>query len=110
MMWVISSIHGKDWAMINGKRIAVVMPAYNAEKTLETTVRELPESSISRFWSTTTAPTARSKSLERLGLQYYVHDRTTDTGATSRPATAKPSRPALTSSSWSIRITSTRHC
>ena len=29
--------------MINGKRIAVVMPAYNAEKTLEVTVGELPE-------------------------------------------------------------------
>ena len=29
--------------MINGKHIAVVMPAYNAEKTLDATVRELPE-------------------------------------------------------------------
>ena len=29
--------------MINGKRVAVVMPAYNAAKTLETTVRELPQ-------------------------------------------------------------------
>ena len=28
--------------MINGKRIAVVMPAYNAEKTLELTVRGTP--------------------------------------------------------------------
>ncbi len=28
--------------MINGKRIAVVMPAYNAEKTLEQTYREIP--------------------------------------------------------------------
>ena len=29
--------------MINGKRIVVVLPAYNAEKTLEAVVRELPE-------------------------------------------------------------------
>jgi glycosyltransferase involved in cell wall biosynthesis len=29
--------------MINGKRIAVVMPAYNAERTLEATLSELPE-------------------------------------------------------------------
>jgi glycosyltransferase involved in cell wall biosynthesis len=29
--------------MINNKRIAVVMPAYNAEKTLEVTVGELPD-------------------------------------------------------------------
>lgn len=28
--------------MINGKRIVVVMPAYNAEKTLEQTYREIP--------------------------------------------------------------------
>jgi glycosyltransferase involved in cell wall biosynthesis len=29
--------------MLNGKIIAVVLPAYNAEKTLEATVRELPD-------------------------------------------------------------------
>src|SRR5580692_2451212 len=29
--------------MINGKRVVVVMPAYNAASTLERTVRELPE-------------------------------------------------------------------
>ena len=29
--------------MIDGKCIAVVMPAYNAERTLEKTVRGLPE-------------------------------------------------------------------
>lgn len=30
--------------MIEGKRVAVVMPAYNAEKTLEKTAREIPDS------------------------------------------------------------------
>jgi len=29
--------------LINGKRIVVVLPAYNAERTLEATVRELPD-------------------------------------------------------------------
>ena len=29
--------------MVNGKRIAVVMPAYNAGKTLAATVAEVPE-------------------------------------------------------------------
>jgi NifB/MoaA-like Fe-S oxidoreductase len=29
--------------MINAKRVVVVLPAYNAEKTLEATVRDLPE-------------------------------------------------------------------
>lgn len=29
--------------MMNGKRVVVVLPAYNAEQTLEATVREIPE-------------------------------------------------------------------
>jgi hypothetical protein len=32
--------------MINGKKVAVVMPAYNAGKTLEATVSELPDLDI----------------------------------------------------------------
>ena len=33
----------KSGCMINGKRVVVVMPAYNAEQTLEVTVRHLPD-------------------------------------------------------------------
>jgi glycosyltransferase involved in cell wall biosynthesis len=61
--------------MINGKRIAVVLPAYNAEKTLEATVRELPDLVdvcilVDDHSSDRTVEIAR-----RLGLQYFVHDR-----------------------------------
>jgi len=61
--------------MINAKHIAVVLPAYNAEKTLEATVRELPDIVdacilVDDHSSDHTVEIAR-----RLGLQYYVHDR-----------------------------------
>src|SRR5581483_9976684 len=60
--------------MINGKRIVVVLPAYNAEKTLEATVRELPQIVddcilVDDYSSDRTVEVA-----ERLGLPYFVHD------------------------------------
>jgi hypothetical protein len=42
--------------MINGKRVAVVIPAYNMEKTLENTVSELPELVDIRTSSMTRVP------------------------------------------------------
>ena len=61
--------------MINGKKIAVVLPAYNAEKTLQATVGELPNLVdirilVDDFSSDRTVEIAR-----QLGLQYFVHDR-----------------------------------
>jgi len=61
--------------MIASKRIAVVLPAYNAEKTLEATVRELPELVdlcilVDDHSSDRTIDVAK-----RLGLQVFVHDR-----------------------------------
>lgn len=60
--------------MIDGKRIAVVMPAYNAESTLEQTVRELPDIVdvtilVDDHSSDQTAALAR-----KLGLRTFVHD------------------------------------
>jgi glycosyltransferase involved in cell wall biosynthesis len=59
--------------MLNGKTIAVVLPAYNAEKTLEATVRELPDIVdlkilVDDFSSDQTVKVARS-----LGISTYVH-------------------------------------
>jgi glycosyltransferase involved in cell wall biosynthesis len=61
--------------MMNGKRVAVVMPAYNAEKTLETTVQEIPELVDTRILVDDYSSDETVKLAERLGLQVYVHDR-----------------------------------
>jgi len=61
--------------MINGKRIAVVLPAYNAEKTLETTVRELPSLVDIRILVDDHSSDRTVEIAHELGLQYYVHDR-----------------------------------
>ena len=60
--------------MINGKRIAVVLPAYNAEKTLENTVRELPDVVDIKILVDDHSSDRTVEIAERLGLQYYVHD------------------------------------
>jgi len=61
--------------MINGKRIAVVLPAYNAEKTLEATVRELPDLVDIRILVDDHSSDRTVEVARQLGLQFYVHDR-----------------------------------
>jgi glycosyltransferase involved in cell wall biosynthesis len=61
--------------MINGKRIAVVLPAYNAEKTLEATVRELPELVDVCILVDDHSSDRTVEVASRLGLRYFVHDR-----------------------------------
>src|SRR5512133_467132 len=61
--------------MINGKRVAVVMPAYNAEKTLRTTVHEIPELADIRILADDYSSDSTVKLAESLGLKVYVHDR-----------------------------------
>ena len=60
--------------MLNGKRIAVVLPAYNAEKTLEVTVRELPEIVDTCILVDDHSSDNTVEIAKRLGLQYFVHD------------------------------------
>ncbi len=59
--------------MINGKRIAVVLPAYNAEKTLEATVRELPELVDIRILVDDGSSDATVALARKLGLRTFVH-------------------------------------
>ena len=60
--------------MINGKRIAVVMPAYNAEKTLEQTVRELPDEVDIKILVDDSSNDETARLSERLGVQTFIHD------------------------------------
>ncbi|MFZ0863816.1 MAG: glycosyltransferase family 2 protein [Candidatus Sulfotelmatobacter sp.] len=61
--------------MINGKRIAVVMPAYNAEKTLQVTVRELPDLVDIRILVDDHSSDQTVDLAHRLGLYVFQHDR-----------------------------------
>jgi len=60
--------------VINGKRVVVVLPAYNAEKTLEATVRELPELVDERILVDDKSSDATVATAHRLGLVVEVHE------------------------------------
>jgi len=60
--------------MINGKRIAVVMPAYNAEKTLEQTVRELPDVVDITILVDDSSKDDTALLSRKLGVLTFVHD------------------------------------
>jgi glycosyltransferase involved in cell wall biosynthesis len=61
--------------MINRKRIAVVMPAYNAEKTLEATVGEVPELVDIRILVDDHSRDHTAQLARKLGLLVFEHDR-----------------------------------
>jgi len=61
--------------MVIGNRIAVVFPAYNAEKTLEATVRELPELVDIRILVDDHSSDRTLEVAHRLSLQTFVHNR-----------------------------------
>jgi glycosyltransferase involved in cell wall biosynthesis len=60
--------------MINGKRIAVVMPAYNAEKTLEMTVRELTEVVDIKILVDDSSRDETARLSRDLGITTFVHE------------------------------------
>src|SRR5213082_217755 len=61
--------------MINGRRIAVVMPAYNADWTLEQTVRDMQEAVDIKILVDDSSSDQTVAMAKRLGLTTFVHDR-----------------------------------
>jgi glycosyltransferase involved in cell wall biosynthesis len=66
--------NNREASMINGKRIAVVMPAYNAERTLERTVRELPAEVDIKILVDDSSKDKTAHLAESLGVRTFVHD------------------------------------
>lgn len=61
--------------MIDGRRIAVVMPAYNAEKTLEKTVRGLPGIVDVKILVDDSSSDNTARLSEELGVRTFIHDK-----------------------------------
>lgn len=62
--------------MLNGKRILVVLPAYNAERTLEQTYREIPLDIVDNVLLVDDHSADKTTALaRRLGIETFLHDR-----------------------------------
>src|SRR5262249_44940379 len=71
--------------MIHGKRLVVVMPAYNAEKTLRMTFDELPHEYIDKVILVDDASCDRTVSLAReLAIDTIVHKENRGYGANQK--------------------------
>ena len=70
--------------MINGKRIVVVLPAFNAERTLEATVRELPEIADETILVDDRSSDQTVAMAHRLGITVEVHEKNRGYGANQK--------------------------
>src|SRR5512141_1531665 len=62
--------------MVNGKKVVVVMPAYNAEKTLEKTYSEIPFEIVDDVILVDDASHDRTSELsQRIGIHTIVHEK-----------------------------------
>lgn len=71
--------------MLEGKKVIVVMPAYNAEKTLKKTYDEIPKEIVDEVLVTDDYSTDGTADLARgMGLDVYVHEKNKGYGANQK--------------------------
>ena len=93
--------------MTEWPKVVVVMPAYNAGRTLRMTYEELPKDAVNLVILVDDGSTDKTLEIAReLGLEIFV-TATTATAPIRRRATRKRCGPAPTSWSSCIRIIST---
>src|SRR3989338_1539505 len=62
--------------MLNGKKVIVVLPAYNAERTLEKTYQEIPKDIVDEV--ILVDDSSKDKTIEvarRLGIKVFIHEK-----------------------------------
>ena len=97
--------------MFRDKKVVVVMPAYNAARTLKRTYDEVMAQGIVDLVIVVDDASQDETTAIARTLPHTASTPTRSIAATAptrRPATGWPWTPAPTSSSWSIPITSTR--
>jgi glycosyltransferase involved in cell wall biosynthesis len=71
--------------MINGKKIVVVMPAYNAERTLKKTFDEIPHSVVDEIILVDDGSVDKTAIVsKRLGIKTFVHEKNKGYGANQK--------------------------
>ena len=76
--------------MLNGKKIVVVMPAYNAEKTLEKTYNDIPKDIVDDIILTDDRSSDRTVEVaRRLSLRLFVHEKNTGYGGNQKTCYAE---------------------
>jgi glycosyltransferase involved in cell wall biosynthesis len=79
--------------MINGARVVVVLPAYNAERTLERTFADVPPGVVDEFLLVDDASSDGTVAeAARLGIPYVVHERNRGYGANQKTCYAEALR------------------
>lgn len=95
--------------MINGRRVMVVLPAYNAGRTLERTISEIPPGIVDDLLLVDDASGDDTVAVaERLNIPFVVHPENRAMAAIRRPVTPKRFDAAPISSSCFTPIISTR--
>lgn len=71
--------------MISGKKLIVVMPAYNAERTLKKTFDEIPHNIVDEIILVDDASKDKTPYIsERLGIKTFIHDNNKGYGANQK--------------------------
>ena len=79
--------------MVNGKKVLVVLPAYNAAATLESTLADVPPGVVDEFLLVDDASTdATVETAARLGIPHVVHPRNRGYGGNQKTCYAEALR------------------